>query len=300
MDRINTRNKAGADARSEVVELWQLPEACKETHVLGNGRVPAKVVSDFIGRLERKAEVVQNFRELKSPEGMRTVGQCASAAHFLQHSLEGLVEEPQFLDLLQGMSEAEAEAGLQEEIFGTMLATLEEFWRNWVDKLAAAATQHITEALAGYCALLAPFEEEEEEGPGELSVSSEVSPALCPTLDAIRVHLQMLHEVLDRGGFSKAWRLLAAGIRKHLLSSLALEARFSRTGAVKFQVDCDAITSIFKPYTPRPAKFFQELKEVCILAGLDHSGAQQVRESLPDLQNSILRDLGVCKLNSTQ
>jgi len=76
-------------------------------------------------------------------------------------------------------------------------------------------------------------------------------------------------------------RAQVAGIvNKELFTGVALEARFSTHGARQLQTDVEALCSVFRPYTARPAAVFKELLEACVLLRLDAATADSLASML--------------------
>lgn len=73
---------------------------------------------------------------------------------------------------------------------------------------------------------------------------------------------------------------LAGIVNKELFTGVALEARFSTHGARQLQTDVEALCSVFRPYTARPAAVFKELLEACILLRLDAATADSLASML--------------------
>mmetsp|Transcript_2464 Transcript_2464/g.6228 ORF Transcript_2464/g.6228 Transcript_2464/m.6228 type:complete len:730 (-) Transcript_2464:212-2401(-) len=243
-----------------------LPTEAASTRFCRHVVVP--VAANLLSSLSRLGQRAENYKDLSSETWAPKVGGACCAAHYLEHHVREL-------------SAALLPPGSQPVLEG-VAADLAAFHHKWSLKLAASVTQRLMLAAAPYKSSLADFEDERGDGGAaeENSGGAEVSRKWRPALHYLEDALMRLAGVLDAVVFRQTWRAVAAAINQILYNDIATEAQFSWDGAKRFHADCQALVSLFRPYTPRPFAHFKELWEACQLLVLPEDDVAAVEEAV--------------------
>lgn len=100
-----------------------------------------RLSSNYLERLERRVEPMKAYSELVSAAGVRRVGECARAAHYVAHTLTELHDDAQLLELLamaRGSDSTHVTTALTDGVFGAEAADATTFFTHWVQRCVQA------------------------------------------------------------------------------------------------------------------------------------------------------------------
>ncbi|KAB7496371.1 RAD50-interacting protein 1 [Armadillidium nasatum] len=109
----------------------------------------------------------------------------------------------------------------------------------------------------------------------------EISPSLCPLLEALVKHLMQLRKKLAPDLFSRIWKELASCLNKFIYEEVILQNNFSEYGANQLNYDMTkAFFPIFGEFTLKPENYFPMIKEALILLTLPRATAFLLKDTL--------------------
>ncbi|KAL7639162.1 UNVERIFIED_CONTAM: hypothetical protein RMT77_010696 [Armadillidium vulgare] len=109
----------------------------------------------------------------------------------------------------------------------------------------------------------------------------EISPSLCPLLEALVKHLMQLRKKLAPDLFSRIWKELASCLNKFMYEEVILQNNFSEYGANQLNYDMTkAFFPIFGEFTLKPENYFPMIKEALILLTLPRATAFLLKDTL--------------------
>ncbi|CAN8294992.1 unnamed protein product [Cochlearia groenlandica] len=174
--------------------------------------------------------------------------------------------------------------------FGEELKGLVELETNWIIEIITVCLHQFDNLCSDHNNVIIS-EEDDITGSSNTTVSRGVAEAL----DSIRRHLCVLKLNMNPKDFFDLWRNLAQGLDYYVSCKF-----FSGETVVlrkMFEVDAEALLTVFQPYCVRPGAFFPRVREILKLLRMQEEEKARLRGALSRNGSDCLSLFGISNLS---
>ncbi|GAB4862056.1 hypothetical protein Ancab_037310 [Ancistrocladus abbreviatus] len=145
--------------------------------------------------------------------------------------------------------------GLENGIFDAEIGMLEEFRREWVDKITTAVLRGFDAQCRDYLKNRKQWLEKVEEG-------SAVTQSFITALEYLQRKMYILEEGLNGVDFAALWRSLAVGVDCFIFNGIFMtNVKFGEAGVERIASDMNVLFGVFRAWCLRPEGFFPRISE---------------------------------------
>ncbi|KAL9255759.1 RINT1-like protein [Drosera capensis] len=239
--------------------------------------VGAPIIQRFLESLLTKCLEAEALTALADDNALMKVIRSINSARHFKSILKEWSEDVFFLEVELAQADP-LWASVREEnpslqnvegegngIFDMEIRTLEDFRKEWLDKITAVV-------LRGFDAESRDFLKSRKQWQEKLGDASAVTPSFLGALDLLQQKMLLLEESLNSIDFAAAWRNLAAGIDRSIFNGIFLgNVKFSDDGVERFSTDMSVLFGLFRTWCLRPEGFFPCVSECLKLLKMEES-----------------------------
>ncbi|KAH7852873.1 hypothetical protein Vadar_030313 [Vaccinium darrowii] len=234
------------------------------------------IVRKFLDCLLLRCQEAEGLTALTNDDALIKVTKSINAAHYFESVLKEWCEDVFFLEM--GLNH-QFESGSREwsvegdgnGIFDEEIRKLQEFRREWVEKLSTVVFRGFDARCRDYIKNKKQWQEKGEEG-------LIVSKSFVAALDYVQVKMSVLQEGLNGEDFVGVWRNLAAVVDRLLFNGIFMGyVKFHDGGVERLGSDLAVLFGVFGAWCLRPEGFFPKVAECLKLLRM---GEKQVKGSL--------------------
>lgn len=244
--------------------------------------VGAPIIQTFLNCLLTKCLEAEGLTALADDDAVARVMISVNTAHHIESILIEWCDDVIFVEmgladdneseicfkessLLTGDTKGDGNGVLDEEI-----AKLEEFRKEWVDKMTNVVLRGFDAQLRDYIKNRKQWQEKIEEG-------WTVTKSFVVALDFLQGKMSRFEEGLNSMDFTAVWRNLASGIDRLIFNSiLMINTKFSCGGVERFGGDMDVLFGVFRSWCLRPEGFFPRVSEGLKLLKMEEKHLQDL------------------------
>ncbi|KDP31230.1 hypothetical protein JCGZ_11606 [Jatropha curcas] len=258
----------------------------------------APVIRRFLDFALLRCQEAEGLTALTDDDALIKVANSINAARYFESVLKEWCEDIFFLEMgfdhgdQLGISITNNEA--REEpvsgIFDEEIRKLEEFRKEWVEKISVVILRGFDARCRDYVKNRRQWQEKGEEG-------WTVSKNLVGALDHLQGKMAIMEENLNAMDFVGVWRSLAAGVDRLLFNGVLMSnVKFHDCGIERFNNDMEVLFGVFGAWCLRPEGFFPKVSDGMKLLKM---GEEQLRDNLAGgekwLKENGIRNLGAAE-----
>lgn len=242
--------------------------------------VGAPIIQRFLESLLTECLESEALTALADDNALMKVMRSINSARHFNSVLKEWSEDVFFLEVEQAQADPlqtplaggnpslQNAEGKENGIFDVEIGELEDFRKEWLDKLTAVV-------LRGFHAESRDFMKSRKQWQEKLGDASAVTPSFLGALDLLQQKLLLLNESLNTTDFAAAWRNLAAGIDRLIVNEIFLgNVKFSDDGVERFSTDMGVLLGLFRTWCLRPEGFFPRISECLKLLKMEESQSE--------------------------
>ncbi|OIW01256.1 hypothetical protein TanjilG_10417 [Lupinus angustifolius] len=264
---------------ASVVERCRaLPSVTLRSRFLRLAGVP--IIRKFYDSILIRCQEAEGLTALTDDAAVIKVAISINAAHYFESVLNEWSEDIFFLEMgmdqddkteLSSNENVDGE-GLPESsgrvIFDDEIKKLEEFRKEWVEKISLAILRGFDVRSRDYVKNKKQWQKAEE--------GWTVSKTLIEALDYLQGKMSVVEVDLNSKDFVGVWRSLAAGIDRLIFNGILISnVKFHNSGVERFGSDLDVLFGVFGAWCLRPEGFFPKASEGVKLLKMDENRVQE-------------------------
>ncbi|GLU12346.1 hypothetical protein SLE2022_290310 [Rubroshorea leprosula] len=226
----------------------------------------APLIQKFLDVLYLRCQEAEGLTALTDDNALVKVSHSINAAHYVESVLKQWCEDVFFLEmgLIQDdqvdlpIAEISSSKVLVEGsgcIFHGEIARLEEFRKEWVEKIFVVVLRGFDAQSRDYMKNRRQWQEKSEEG-------GSLSKMLVGALDYLQGKMSVIQENLNGIDFIGVWRSLAARVDKLIFNGIFVSSvRFNDDGVERLGYDLEVLFGVFRAWCLRPEGFFPKSNE---------------------------------------
>ncbi|KAG8652470.1 hypothetical protein MANES_06G094600v8 [Manihot esculenta] len=227
----------------------------------------APVLQRFLDCVLLRCQEAEGLTALTDDDALIKVANSINAAHYIESVLKEWSEDIFFLEMRLdhgdqlGMSIHDDEGreapvdGPVSVIFYEEVGKLEEFRKEWVEKISVVVLRGFDARCRDYLKNRRQWQDNGEEG-------WTVSRNLVGALDYLQGKMAVVEENLNGIDFVGVWRSLAAGVDRLLFNCILMSnVKFHDCGVERFNHDLEVLFGVFGAWCLRPEGFFPKLSD---------------------------------------
>lgn len=224
------------------------------------------IIAKFLSCVLIRCQEAEGLTALTDDDALVKVANSINAARYFESILKEWCEDMFFLEMGSAFDDqrrvldSDADiAGLLESqstgIIDPEIRNLEEFRREWVEKLS-------TVILRGFDAQGRDYVKNKKQWKEKCEDGWTVSRLLIGALDYLQGKMLILEKSLNTIDFVSLWRTLAAGVDRFLFNGVLMSnVQFNDVGVKRFCDDMEVLFGIFRSWCLRPEGFFPKISE---------------------------------------
>lgn len=226
------------------------------------------IIQTILKCLLTKCLEAEGLTALTDDDALTRVMTSVNSAHHIESVLKEWCEDVFFLELgleqdddvdkpfnESGLFTAVIE-GVGSGVFDEEIRKMEEFRKEWVDKLTNVVLRGFDAQSRDYVKNRKQWQEKIEEGGWTVTKSFVVA------LDYLQGKMAVLEGGLSSMDFASVWRSLASGIDRLLFNGVLMSnAKFYGSGVERLGGDMDVLLGVFRTWCLRPEGFFPRVSE---------------------------------------
>ncbi|XP_028763431.1 RINT1-like protein MAG2 [Neltuma alba] len=276
-----------------------LPSVTLRSRFLKLAAVP--IVRNFFDCILIRCQEAEGLTALTDDDALIKVAISINAAHYFESVLREWSEDVFFLEM--GMDQDDKvelpvnpdrdNEGLSESrqisIFDEDIKKLEEFRKEWVEKISVVILRGFDARLREYVKNRRQWQHSED--------GWTISKTLIEALDYLQGKMSVVERSLNSRDFVGAWRSLAAGIDRLIFTGILIgNVKFHNGGLERFGNDLGVLFGVFGAWCLRPEGFFPKASEGLKLLRMEEN---KMHECLAGGKN-WLKENGIRHLTVTE
>ncbi|KAK4264212.1 hypothetical protein QN277_025421 [Acacia crassicarpa] len=255
-----------------------LPTVTLRSRFLKSAAVP--ILRIFFDYLLNRCQEAEGLTALTDDDALIKVAISINAAHYLESVLREWSEDVFFLEM--GMDQddkvelsinSDRDNGRLSEspqisIFDEDIKKLEEFRKEWVEKICVVILRGFDARLRDYVRNRRQWLDSED--------GWTISKTLIEALDYLQGKMSVVEKGLNCRDFVGVWRSLAAGIDRLIFTGILLSnVKFHGGGVERFGNDLGVLFGVFGAWCLRPEGFFPKTSEGLKLLKMEENKMQE-------------------------
>ncbi|XP_028788498.1 RINT1-like protein MAG2 isoform X1 [Neltuma alba] len=276
-----------------------LPSVTLRSRFLKLAAVP--IVRNFFDCILIRCQEAEGLTALTDDDALIKVAISINAAHYFESVLREWSEDVFFLEM--GMDQDDKvelsvnpdrdNEGLSESpqisIFDGDIKKLEEFRKEWVEKISVVILRGFDARLREYVKNRRQWQHSED--------GWTISKTLIEALDYLQGKMSVVEKGLNSRDFVGAWRSLAGGIDRLIFTGILIgNVKFHNGGLERFGNDLGVLFGVFGAWCLRPEGFFPKASEGLKLLRMEEN---KMHECLAGGKN-WLKENGIRHLTVTE
>lgn len=257
------------------------------------------IVRNFFEFILNRCQEAEGLTALTDDDALIKVAISINAAHYFESVLREWSEDVFFLEM--GMdrddklelsinsnrdNERLSESS-QTSIFDKDIKKLEDFRKEWVEKISLAILRGFDARSVEYMRNRRQWQNSEQ--------GWTVSKSLIEALDYLQGKMSVVEKGLNSRDFVGVWRSLAAGIDRLIFTGILISnVKFHNGGVERFSNDLGVLFGVFGSWCIRPEGFFPKASEGLKLLKMEENKVQECLAGGKNwLKNNGIRHLSV-------
>ncbi|OVA13332.1 RINT-1/TIP-1 [Macleaya cordata] len=261
----------------------------------------APILREFLDCLLHKCQEAEGLTALADDDALIKVTNSINAARYCESVMKDWCEDLFFLEMTldqdnevgigagDNISGIGMNGGLRGGIFYEEIEKLEEFRKEWTEKISTVVLRGFDARCRDYMKNKKQWQEKGEEG-------WNVSKLFVGALDYLQGKISKLEEGLNEIDFVIAWRNLASAVDRLLFNGILMSnAKFYNGGVERFGGDSEVLFGVFGAWCLRPEGFFPKVSEGLKLLRMEEDQLKVGMEGGMErwLKEKRIRHLGV-------
>ncbi|KAJ4824178.1 RING-finger protein mag2 [Turnera subulata] len=221
----------------------------------------APIIQKFVDSVVLRCQEAEGLTALTDDDALVKVANSINASHYFESVLKEWCEDIFFLELgldhsdNLGIASGEAEIDGSTGIFYEEVRKLEDFRKEWVEKLSLVVLRGFDALCRDYIKNRKQWQDKSEEG-------WVVSKNLVAALDFLQGKMGVIEENLNMVDFVGVWRSLAAGVDRLFFNGILLgNVKFHNVGVERLHGDMEVLFGVFRAWCLRPEGFFPKVSD---------------------------------------
>lgn len=233
------------------------------------------IVQKFMACLLLRCQEAEGLTALTDDDALIKVTKSINAAHYFESILIEWCEDVFFLEMglnheLESNSIKCSVEGDGKRIFVEEIGNLQEFRREWVEKLSTVVFRGFDVRCRDYIKNKKQWQEKGE----DVFI---VSKTFVAALDYMQGKMSVLQEGLNEEDFVRVWRSLATGLDRLIFNGVVIgNVKLHDGGVDRLGSDLTVLYGVFGAWCLRPEGFFPKITEGLKLLKM---GKKQVKDS---------------------